>query len=223
MNNLTRNPVQSPINLPEAPEIHNGYIQPTKAVSAVKLDDAALMQLLALKQADALSDLYDRYGRLVYSIAINSIGDRSIAEEIVQDVFTRVWDKASTYDARIARVSTWLVSITRNRTIDELRKIKIRPENNNVSWDEVSERDEPYGKGPEENFDLTWRQKTVREALETLSPNQREVLALAYFKGYSHSKIAEVLGIPLGTTKTRIRMAMQKLRMVLSQTMLDDL
>jgi RNA polymerase sigma-70 factor (ECF subfamily) len=191
-------------------------------VDNTSLDDASLMELLAHNQTDALSDLYDRYGRLVYSIAINSVGDQAIAEEIVQDVFTRLWEKASTYDPRIAKVSTWLISITRNRAIDELRKIRIRPEKNSVSWAEVSQSNIPLSPGPEIETEHSWQQKMVQEALETLSPNQREVLALAYFKGYSQSKIAEVLDMPLGTVKTRIRTAMQKLHLALSLTILDD-
>ncbi len=191
-------------------------------VSAEILDDESLIRLLALNHADALSILYDRYGRLVYSIALNSIGDQAVAEEIVQDVFTRVWEKANTYDARIAKVSTWLISITRNRAIDELRKNKLRLEKTWVGWTEVFQNSYRYSPGPEEEMEVSWQQKFVREALETLPPNQREVLALAYFKGYSQSEIAEVLSIPLGTVKNRIRTAMQKLHLVLSQTMMVD-
>jgi RNA polymerase sigma-70 factor (ECF subfamily) len=183
-------------------------------------DDKALMQGVAHNQMEALSELYDRYSRLVYSIAISSIDDPAIAEEIVQDVFTRVWEKANTYDARIAKVSTWLVHITRNRSIDELRKGKIRPEKTSVSWADLSQRDTPQSTGPEENLEIAWRRIAVREALKTLSPDQREALALAYFKGYSQTEIAELLGVPLGTIKTRIRLALQKLRLVLAQTMI---
>jgi RNA polymerase sigma-70 factor (ECF subfamily) len=178
--------------------------------------------MLALNQIDALSALYDRYGRLVYRIAFNSIGDQAIAEEVVQDVFTRVWEKANTYDSGIAKVSTWLISITRYRVIDELRRGKIRPEITSVSWADLSQKDIPQSPGPEEKMELSWRQSFIREALETISPDQREALALAYFKGYSHSEIAELLGVPLGTIKTRIRLAMQKLRLVLSQTMMEE-
>ncbi len=191
-------------------------------VDDTRVDDASLMQQLALKNMDALGDLYDRYGRLVYSIAFNSMGDQAIAEEIVQDVFTRVWKNANSYDARIAKVSTWLTSITRNRVIDELRREKAHPERASVGWFELSESDDPIGLIPQEESELSWRQELVREALYSLSPNEREALALAYFKGYSQSKIADILGIPLGTAKTRIRSAMQKLRRNLSQTILED-
>ena len=186
--------------------------------SAELQDDASLVHMLALNQMDALSALYNRYGRLVYSVAFNTIGDQAIAEEIVQDVFTRVWEKANTYDSGKAKVSTWLISITRNRTIDEIRRGKTRPEKTSVSWADLSQRDNPQIPGPEEKMEHSWQQSFLREAFETISPDQREALALAYFNGYSQSEIAELLGVPLGTIKTRIRLAMQKLRLVLSQT-----
>ncbi len=192
-----------------------------RPVSGV-VDDKTLIQMLTLNQTEALGELYDRYGRLVYSIAFNSLGDQAAAEEIVQDVFTRVWKNANTYDAGFAKVSSWLVSITRNRVIDELRREKAHPERMAVGWFEVSENNEPASLIPEEEAELSWRQELVREALYSLSPNEREALALAYFNGYSQTKIADVLGIPLGTAKTRIRSAMQKLRHTLSPTILED-
>lgn len=194
----------------------------SEKVTADRLDDGSLIHLVALEQAEALSELYNRYGRLLFSIAYTSIGDQAVAEEIVQDVFTRVWKKAYTYDGSKAKVITWLVGITRNRSIDELRKEKSHPEKTGISWSEISKSDLPTTTGPEEETELSLRQKLVRDALETLSPNQRELLALAYFKGYSMSKIADQLGIPLGTVKTRVRKAMQQLRLVLSETMMED-
>ncbi len=182
-------------------------------------DDISLVKLLTLNERDALDDLYDRYSRLVYSIAFNIVGDQATAEEIVQDVFTRVWQKASTYDAGIARVSTWLMHITRNRAIDEIRRSKTKPEKTSIGWEEMPQRSIPFSSGPEEEAEVAWQKKLVKEALETLSPNEREALALAYFKGYSQSEIADFLNIPLGTAKTRIRTAMQKLRQVLCYEM----
>jgi RNA polymerase sigma-70 factor (ECF subfamily) len=185
-------------------------------IDNTKMDDAALIQLLTLKQVDALSDLYDRYSRLVFSIAFRIVGDQAAAEEIVQDVFTRVWEKAYTYDAKIARVSTWLINITRNRAIDEIRKLNGHHERANVNWEDVSPSYIPFKPGPEEETELAWQKQLVIEALGTLSPIEREVLSLAYYEGYPQSKIAAILGVPLGTIKTRVRVAMQKLRLVLS-------
>ncbi len=190
-----------------------------------KVDDVTLINRLALKQGDAISDLYDRYGRLVYSIAINAVEDQAVAEEIVQDVFISVWEKAKTYDASIARVSTWLATITRNRAIDEIRRRNVRPEKNSISWADVIDSEDPVPDqlpGPEKQAELLWLQRSVREAMEDLTSGQKQVLGLAYFRGYTQSRIAEMLDLPLGTVKTRIRMGMQKLRLVLDQTMLDE-
>ncbi len=181
------------------------------------LDDHALIQSIASGQAEALSELYDRYGRLVFSMALNAVGDEDTAEEIVQDVFTRVWIRAGTYDAGIARVSTWLISITRNRAIDEFRRGNIRPERYSVGWADVEPAHLPLGDNPEREVETSWEARVVRQAVASLPEDQRKALALAYFQGLSHSEIAKVLGEPLGTVKTRIRMAMQKLRQILTE------
>ena len=180
------------------------------------LDDAALIRLLAYNRSEALDELYNRYGRLVFSVALNAIGDADSAEEITQDVFTRAWEKAKTYDVEISKVSTWLISITRNRSIDELRRGRIRPERYSISWSEVQDDPVDEGASPEEKSELGWQQAAVRAAVASLPADQQQALALAYFKGYSHSEIAKALGEPLGTVKTRIRLAMQKLREILS-------
>ncbi len=180
------------------------------------LDDVALIRLLAYNRSEALEELYNRYGRLVFSVAFNAIGDADTAEEITQDVFTRAWEKAKTYDVELSKVSTWLISITRNRAIDELRRGRIRPERYSVSWADVGEDPIDESSSPEETSEIGWRQTAVRAAVSSLPPEQRQALALAYFKGYSHSEIATILGEPLGTVKTRIRLAMIKLREILS-------
>ncbi len=180
------------------------------------LDDAALIRLLAYNRSEALSELYNRYARLVFSVALNAIGDPATAEEITQDVFTRAWEKARTYDVEISKVSTWLISITRNRAIDEMRRGRIRPERYSVSWAEMLDDPIDDGAGPEEKSELRGQQAAVRAAIASLPPDQQQALALAYFKGYSHSEISAALGEPLGTVKTRIRLAMQKLREILS-------
>ncbi len=186
------------------------------------LDDAALMRLLAYNRSEALDELYNRYARLVFSVAFNAIGDIAIAEEITQDVFTRAWEKARTYDVEISKVSTWLISITRNRAIDELRRGRIRPEQYSISWADMQEDPADEAAGPEEKSELNLQQAAVRAAVASLPPDQQQALALAYFKGYSHSEIAKALGEPLGTVKTRIRLAMLKLREILSNQGLSD-
>lgn len=183
------------------------------------LDDYALIRLIVAARTEALDALYDRYSRLVFSMALHAVGDASTAEEITQDVFVRVWEKASTYRAEQAKVSTWLTSITRYRSIDILRHRNARPEWNSIGWDELAVNAEPSIEGPEGETEQALDRMRVRSAVSGLPPEQQKVLALAYFLGLSHSQIAKQLDEPLGTVKTRIRLAMQKLREVLQ----DDL
>ena len=183
------------------------------------LDDTALVRLIALSRPEALSELYDRYARLVFSLALHTLGDSGSAEEVTQDVFLRVWQKAESYQENAGRVSTWLTSIARNRSIDLLRKRSVRPEGHLI------DREDPLfglsysedGRDPEDSAGLSIEFKKVHEALKTLPPEQRQALLLAYFYGYSHSQIAERTGEPLGTVKTRIRTGMQKLREMLRE------
>jgi RNA polymerase sigma-70 factor (ECF subfamily) len=182
-----------------------------------QLDDETLLRLIARAQEGALSALYDRYSRLVYSLALNATGDAPLAEEITQDVFLRVWDKASTYRVEQSKATTWITSITRHRAIDMLRRHKVRPEGNRAEWAAGDSPDLPNGVDVEGEVIHLQRQGSVRKAIAALPEEQRRVLAYAYFRGYSHSEIAAVLNEPLGTVKTRIRLAMQKLRQALQE------
>ena len=180
------------------------------------LDDAALIQLVAGANSEALGALYDRYGRLIFTVAYNVVGDSETAEEITQDVFVRVWEGAAGYRMELAKVSSWLISITRHRSIDELRRRGSRPEKESIAWpdDPGAEMMEslPVLEGPEDAVESALQNRSVRQAIHSLPADQRKVLGMAFFRGLSHSQIADVLGEPLGTVKSRIRMAMQKLR-----------
>ncbi|MGB1251941.1 MAG: RNA polymerase sigma factor [Candidatus Promineifilaceae bacterium] len=178
------------------------------------LDDHALMQLIVDADDAALAALYDRYNRLIFSVALRTVGNRNSAEEITLDIFTRVWDKAHTYRPDLASVTVWLTRMTRNRSIDLLRREGSRAESRSVSWEDVT-REPRAQSNPEASTNLHIAQAYVRQAIANLSPEQQELLALAYFKGYSHSKISRELGIPLGTVKTRIRTSMRLLRRAL--------
>lgn len=177
------------------------------------LDDESILRLITQARQDALGELYDRYSRLVFSLALYAVGDPGSAEEVTQDVFMRVWEKAHTYRPEQAKVTTWLSSITRYRSIDLLRRQKVRPEGSSLGWDEA-----PPGElvadqvDPETYTEQEIEKWRVRQAVSTLPVDQRSALALAYFQGMSHSEIAEALDEPLGTIKTRIRLGMQKLR-----------
>lgn len=176
------------------------------------LDDEGLLRAIASGQSTALSVLYDRYGRLAFSLAVTIVGDGSLAEEITQDVFVQIWNKAATYHSDQGKVPTWLASITRHRAIDILRRRGARPEGHQVDWEEGLPPDLPEETAVEEMVELAQEKRSIRQAIAALPAEQRDALALAFFKGYTHQQIADATGEPLGTVKTRIRLAMQKLR-----------
>lgn len=188
-----------------------------------EIDDQSLIRLIARSQERALSELYDRFSRLVYSIALNAVGDPAIAEEITQDVFIRIWDHAGTYQAEKSKVVTWMASITRYRSIDVLRRQNVRPEGHSVPWEIEPYANEMSSINVEETVEISQIRRRVRQAISLLPEEQRQALAYAYFQGYTHREIAEALGEPLGTIKTRIRLAMQKLRQLLEQDERSDL
>lgn len=179
------------------------------------LNDETLILLVARTHPEALQALYERYSRLVFSLAVNIVGDQATAEEITLDVFTRVWEKAGTYRAERAKVTTWLTSITRYHAIDIVRRRGVRPEQHSLSWAELSPAAMPVGNHPEEITELSFQRARVRAAVVQLPAEQQQALALAYFRGYTHRQVAEALDQPLGTIKTRIRLALQKLRQLL--------
>lgn len=180
-----------------------------------QLEDTALINLIAQRNEAALGELYDRYHRLVYSIAINVAGRPEDAEEITLDIFARVWEKADTYQSERAKVTTWLTRMARNRAIDVLRREGVRPMKHSISWAQVSPVPAADSDRPEQAAQLAMEKERVRAAIASLPEAQQEALALAYFSGYSHSEIAHELDIPLGTAKARIRLGMQKLRALL--------
>jgi RNA polymerase sigma-70 factor (ECF subfamily) len=180
-----------------------------------QLEDPDLIDLIIQKNEAALGELYDRYHRLIYSIALHVVGRPEDAEEIALDVFTSVWEKADTYQSERAKVTTWLTRVARNRAIDFVRRESVRPMKDSLSWAQVSPEPAANSDRPESAAHLAMQKERVREAMASLPEAQQEVLALAYFKGYSHSEIASELDIPLGTAKGRIRAGMQKLRALL--------
>jgi RNA polymerase sigma-70 factor (ECF subfamily) len=180
-------------------------------------DDATLVRLIADAHTDAIKELYDRYHRLVFSVALAILGDRAVAEEATLDVFVHVWRGAKTYRPDRAKVNTWLVAITRHHAIDILRWQNSRPDVKSLSLHDMLPAGGSDAPDPEAHVEISLQQARVRAAVAQLPAEQRQVLVLAYFKGYTHRQIAEVLDQPLGTVKTRIRMAMQKLRQTLSE------
>jgi RNA polymerase sigma-70 factor (ECF subfamily) len=172
------------------------------------LADEDLMSLAGSGDAGAFAGLYDRHSRAAYSLAYRMMGERQAAEDLVQETFLQVWRAARSYRAERGSVRTWILSIAHNRGIDQLRS--------SASRRRTQERVEhsPTSQ-PSEAFTETWRnlqREQVREALRDLPPEQLKVLELAYYSGYTHTEIAELLDLPLGTVKGRMRLGLQKIR-----------
>lgn len=171
-------------------------------------DDIVTVQRMAAGDQQALGVLYDRYGRMVYSIALRITGDAQAAEECTQDAFLAAWRTAAAFDSARARPSTWICAIARNRALDAARAQARRP----TPHDAV----EPTGHEPD-TADLVQKADDavrVAEAMAKLPPAQLQVLQLAYFDELSQTQIAEQLGLPLGTVKSRMRLATDRLRAV---------
>lgn len=175
--------------------------------------DDELMRQVAAADSDALALLFRRYAGAVYSVAYRMLNDRESAEELLNEAFVRVWRQAPSFDSRRGKFSTWLMSVARNLAIDELRSRRSRPQRSDPLTPEDPDLD-PADERVDVEGDV-WqaeRRRLIREAMRELPAAQREALELAYFEGLTQSEISTRLGDPLGTTKTRIRLGLQKLR-----------
>ncbi|HEY0546957.1 MAG TPA: sigma-70 family RNA polymerase sigma factor [Pyrinomonadaceae bacterium] len=186
-------------------------LQPPGAVETVARAThlANLIRGMAERDQGAMSALYDATNRLVYSLVLRILSDPASAEEVMLDVYMQVWRQASTYDEKRGGPLAWLTTVARSRAIDRLRSGKQRQQR-----EEPLERADNHSAPAniEEEVAASEMRGRVQAALEQLSPEQREVIELAYYGGLSHSEIAAKLGQPLGTVKTRTRLGMMKLR-----------
>lgn len=173
--------------------------------------DAQLIERLRTDSSgEALRALYRSYASELFGFALNSLGERGAAEEIVQEVFTRAWRHAESYDPRRASVRTWLYQIARHAIIDARRRAAARP---GLASREPSAGQERAGPSIEQAM-LGWQ---VAAALERLSPEHRQMIRLAHFQGFTMREIAETCGLPLGTVKSRTWYALRSLRLVLEE------
>jgi RNA polymerase sigma-70 factor (ECF subfamily) len=195
---------------------------PQMSRNVADLSDAELIELVANGEARALEVLYDRYSRVVYSFALRIVGDPQLAEEILQEVFFRVWQQGSGFQSNRGSLITWLLSITHNLAIDEVRKRNRRPQKADSEDPELvlgAMADE--GTDIEQEVWLSGVRTAIVEALDRVPKEQRVVIELAYFRGLTQREIAETLGQPLGTVKTRMRLGLQKLREQLGNSELE--
>jgi RNA polymerase sigma-70 factor, ECF subfamily len=168
--------------------------------------DAALLARIAARDPGAIATLYDRHARMLYSLIVRILRDRSEAEDVLQDVFVRAWTRVETYNRDLGSPLAWLIRIARNRAIDRLRARDVRER----SAEDVPKP--PEAASPEATAALSERQRAVKRALDVLTPDQRALIECAYFRGLSQTELAAEFGLPLGTVKTRIRTGMQALR-----------
>jgi RNA polymerase sigma-70 factor, ECF subfamily len=178
-------------------------------------DDVALVRRMVDMDETALGALYDQWNRSLYSLVLHLLQDTNEAEDVVEETFWQAWRKASAYEPAKGAVSTWLLTIGRRKALDRLRARKRHREDyvglSSTLSDLTSSDPDPL-----QDLEMTERRNSVRAALKSLPPEQREVLELGYFNGLSQSEIADATQQPLGTVKTRTRLAMQKLREPLS-------
>lgn len=179
-----------------------------------ELDDEMLLQLISAHDESALSSLYERYARLLYSIALRITNDRTAAEEVLQDVFHSVWQRATTFRPNAGSVSSWLSGIARNRAIDELRSRWHRTREWETPFDHLPELHLPDLSGAVERGleQLAVLRTDLRNALSALPNLQRQAIEMAYYGGLSSTEIAAQLDEPVGTIKGRLRLGMEKLR-----------
>jgi len=183
--------------------------------SLIESSDADLIGLAALGDARALEVLYDRYSGVVFSFALRIVSDRELAEEILQEAFFRAWQQGGNFSAGRGSFITWLLSITHNLSIDEIRKRRRRPQKADSEEPEqilASVPDTGSGGDVEDEVWLGDLRDTIGVALAELPPAQRQAIEMAYFRGMTQREIAESLGEPLGTIKTRMRLGLQKLK-----------
>ncbi len=190
---------------------------PPAARDLAHLSDEALLSLVAAADDDALAELYDRFGRVAYGLALRILRDETLAQDAVQEAFLAVWRSADRFLAERAKASTWILTLVHRRAVDLVRR-------------EDRRRGEPLESAPEptapataeDEATLGFQRRLVQEALAQLSPEQRQALELGYYGGLSQSELAEQLGQPLGTIKSRMFSGLSRLRDLLAEAGLEQ-
>ena len=190
---------------------------PRPNLSPDEPDDHQLLERIAAKDRDALNILYSRYMTPVYSLSLHMLKQPPLAEEVTQDVFLNIWLKAASFNASRGNPRSWIMSVTHHRVVDVIRARRRTYTMSDPEGYETLERLPSSEPSVESQVTQSLDRERIVRALATLPDNQREVIELAYFEGYSQSEMAELLSQPLGTIKTRVRLAMQKLRTTLQE------
>ena len=179
------------------------------------LDDHQLIERISIQEKLALDALYGRYMSPVYSLAMFMLKQPALAEEVTQDIFLNIWLKAGSFKPDRGQPKAWIMSVAHHKIVDVIRSRRRAIVMTDPTDYEILEQLPSGGVSTEEQVERNLERERIMRALATLPEPQREVIMLAYFEGYSQSEMAGRLNQPLGTVKTRVRLAMQKLRVVL--------
>ena len=185
--------------------------------------DEALLNAIAGGAVWAMDSLYQRYSRILYSLAFRMVADHQVAEDLLQEAFLAVWRRATTYSPQTGAARSWLISILHHRTIDYLRRVRRRSTIQEAPLEEL-ELNESIAYP--DAWDAAWqsvKSSHVRAALMKIPAEQRLVIELAYFQGWTHAEIAEGTQIPLGTIKARMRLGLLHLKEILIQMGIDEI
>jgi RNA polymerase sigma-70 factor (ECF subfamily) len=174
--------------------------------------DATILEAVGRGDPDALGVLYDRFGRLAYGLALRILRDEALAEDAVQEAFLDLWRSADGYRRERAKPATWILTLVHRRAVDLVRREDRR------RAEPLDEAPEASGASVPDEVDLQERRSTVQAALAQLPADQREALELAYYCGYTQSELAERLGVPLGTIKSRMFAGLARLRELVPET-----
>jgi RNA polymerase sigma-70 factor (ECF subfamily) len=180
------------------------------------LSDEALLSLVASSDDLALAELYDRFGRVAYGLALRILRDEALAQDAVQEAFLAIWRSADRFLAERAKASTWILTLVHRRAVDLVRREDRR------RGEPLESAGEPAASGTtEDEAELGFERRVVQEALRQLTPEQREALELGYYGGLTQSELAERLGQPLGTIKSRMFTGLSRLRDLLADAGLE--
>ena len=180
------------------------------------LADEELMQLVRAGDTRAFEIVFDRHSGAAFSLAYRMCGRQSMAEDVVQEAFVSLWRSGARYDATRGSVRTWVLSVVRNRAIDAFRRESAKG-GRDVSEEGIAER-MPAPELTDAEVERRDEARQVRKALVELPPDQRQVIELAYFGGFTHSQIADMLALPSGTVKGRMRLGLTKMRLALGDS-----
>jgi RNA polymerase sigma-70 factor, ECF subfamily len=192
-----------------------GVVEGSSKGDLAHYSDEALLALVSRSDETALSELYDRYGRVAYGLALRILRDATLAEDAVQEGFLGVWRSAGSFLAERSKPSTWILTLVHRRAVDLVRREERRRTTPIEAAPQVG------GDSTEEEATLRARRHLVQEALRQLPDDQREALELAYYGGFTQSELAERLGLPLGTIKSRMFTGLRRLRDLLADAGVD--